>query len=240
MTLQSNEETGLAEESLKPVGMAAEAATPETQLVTNRRKALGAEVGRGGPLAPRPQGFDRIQLGGVRRQAMHRQPRGLGLEVATGLEAAVCVEPVPKQDHPSPEMTPQVSEEAHHLAGADRARMRHQEDAGVLRRSRAVGQSADHREVVPAAEAMGQDRRLATRRPGSTDRRALEEAALVDEDERRVATRGVFFWRRPRPSSPSAGSLAHRVPRRGSSASGATSPAGAAPATRGQGGNERR
>ncbi len=173
--------------------MADEAAATEAQLATNGRKAVGAEVGRGGPLAPRPQAFDRIQLWGISRQAMHRKPRALGLDVGAGLEAAVRVEPVPKQDHAPPDMTTQVPEEAHHLGRADRTRMGHQEDAGVLGRSRPVGQSPNHREVVPAAEPMGQDRRLAARRPGPTDRRALGEATLVDEDERRPPARGFFF-----------------------------------------------
>lgn len=124
---------------------------------------------------------------------MYGQPRGLGLDVSAGLEASVRVESVPEQEHGSPDMTPQVPEEAHHLGGANRARMRHQKDTSVVGRSRAVGQSANHREVVPAAVAMGQDRRLATRRPGSTDRRALGEAALVDEYDRRAVARGVFF-----------------------------------------------
>lgn len=80
--------------------MAAEAATTEVQLVANRREAIGAEVGRGGPLAPRPQAFDRIQLGGISRQAMHRKPRALGLDVGAGLEAAVRVEPENRTTRP--------------------------------------------------------------------------------------------------------------------------------------------
>lgn len=120
------------EESLKSVGMADEAATAEAQLVTDRCEALGTEVGRRGPLAPGPQAFHRIQLGGVGRQAMHRQPGALGFGVGAGLKASVRVEPVPKQDHASSDMTTQVPEESHHLGGANRARMGHQEDAGVL------------------------------------------------------------------------------------------------------------
>ena len=181
------------EESTKSVRMADEAAATEAQLATNGRQAVGAEVGRGGPLTPCPQAFNWIQLWGISRQAMHRKPRALGLDVGAGLEAAVRVEPVPEQDHASADMTTQVPEEAHHLGGADRTRMRHQEDAGRPGRSRAVGQGADYREVVPAAEPVGQDRRLPARRPGSADRRPLGEAALVDEDDRGRATRGVFF-----------------------------------------------
>ena len=40
---------------------------------------------------------------------------------------------------------------------------------------------------------MSQDRRLATRRPGTLDRRSFGEPALVEEDDVRAVARGVFF-----------------------------------------------
>jgi hypothetical protein len=173
--------------------MAAEAAATETQLVADRAEALGTQVRGGRPLAPGPQAFDRIQLRGIGREAMHCEPRALGLDVGAGLEAAVRVESVPEQDHAPSDVTPQVTEEAHHLGRPDGAWVGHQEDAAAARGANAVGQGPDHREGIPAAEPVGQDRCLPARRPGAADRWALGEAALVDEDDRRPVMRGVFF-----------------------------------------------
>ncbi len=88
--------------------MATEATTTEAQLTPDGREAVGAEVGHGGALAPRPQAFDRVELRGVSREAMHREPRVLGLDMRPGHEAAVRVQAVPEQDDGSPEVTTQV------------------------------------------------------------------------------------------------------------------------------------
>jgi len=124
---------------MKPVGLAAEAAATETQLTANGPETVGAEVGGRSALEPCPQAFDRVEFRGIRGQAMHGEPRGLGLDVRAGDEAAVRVQPVPEQENASPEMTTQVPEEAHDLGRADRPRIHHQEDAGVLGRARWVG-----------------------------------------------------------------------------------------------------
>jgi hypothetical protein len=133
------------EESTKEIGMAAEASTTEAQLVTDGSETVGAEVGSRGALEPRPQAFDWVQLGGIGWKAMHREPGALGLEVGTGLEAAVRVQAVPEQDDGSSDVTTQMPEEAHDLGGADRLRMGHQEDVGTMGRSRSVSEGTDHR-----------------------------------------------------------------------------------------------
>ncbi len=181
------------EESTKSVGMADETPTTEAHLTTNGREAVGAEVRCRGALEPCPQAFDQVELGGIGGKAMYAKPCVLGLDVGAGLEAAVCVQTVPEQDDRSADVTPQVPKEAHDLGRANRARMGHQEDAGAPGRSHAVGQGADDREVAPTAKPVGQDRRLPARRPGPADRRPLGEAALVDEDDRCSAARGVLF-----------------------------------------------
>ena len=173
--------------------MTNETPTAEAQLMANGRETVGAEIRRRGALEPRPQAFDRVELGGIGREAMYGKPCALGLDVGTGLEAAVRVQTVPEQDDRSANVTTQMPKEVHDLGRADCTRMGHQEDARAPRRSHAVGQGADDREVAPAAKPVGQDRRLPARRPGPADRRPLGEAALVDEDDRCPAARGVFF-----------------------------------------------
>jgi len=127
------------EESTKSIGMAAETTTTEAQLTSDGREAVGTEVGRRGALEPRPQAFDRVELRGIGREAMHCEPRALGLDVGPRYEAAVRVQTIPEKDDRPPDVTTQVPKEAHNLGRADCARMGHQEDAGVLGRSRPVG-----------------------------------------------------------------------------------------------------
>lgn len=181
------------EESTEAVGVAAETSPAASELASKRIEALGAQIGRHGAFAPSPHAFDRVQFRCVGGKTVHGEPRALGLEVGAGFEAAVRMEPVPEQDHGTWHVTTQMSEETHDLGGADGAGMRHPERASVSRRPRRIGQRADHGEVVPAPETVGQDRRVPARRPGAADRGAFGEAALVDEDDRRPAACGVFF-----------------------------------------------
>ena len=127
------------EEPPKPIGMAAEAAATPAQLTAYGGEALGAQVGHDGALAPGPHSFDRVEFRGVGRKAMDAEPGALGLDVGSRLEAAVRVQAIPEQDDRSPDVTTQVFQETNDLRGSDRTGMGHQEDTGVLRRSRSVG-----------------------------------------------------------------------------------------------------
>ncbi len=135
--------------------MAAEAAATPAQLTAYGGEALGAQVGRDGALTPGPHAFDWVEFRGVGRKAMDGEPGALGLDVGPRLEAAVGVQAVPEQNDTSPDVATQVLQETNDLGGSDRTGVGHEEDAGLLRRSRSIGESADHREVVPASESVG-------------------------------------------------------------------------------------
>jgi len=102
------------DEPPEPTGMAAEAAAAETQRTANGGKTVGTEVG-GYALEPRPEAFDRVEFGGVGREAMHREPRVLSLDMLPGHHAAVGVQAVPEQDDGSADVTSQVLQEVDDL-----------------------------------------------------------------------------------------------------------------------------
>jgi hypothetical protein len=122
--------------------MPAESAAPASQLLTDWREAVGAEVGVGGSLEPSPQALDRVEIGSVRRQAVDGEPGALGADVVQGFPAAMGEESVPDEKHRPSDVATQVLEEAHDLPRADSPRMSHQEHARALRcEASAIGQS---------------------------------------------------------------------------------------------------
>lgn len=57
------------------------------------------------------------------------------------------------------------------------------------------GQRADHRDLLPVASALSQDRRLAARGPSPAHERRQQNAALVEEDDVGVQALGFLLMR---------------------------------------------
>lgn len=157
-----------------------------------RAETFRAEVGRDRAFEPRPRAFDRIELGGIGGQAHQREPALLALGEGTRREAAVRIDAVPDHDQGTAVMAVELLEKADDVLGAHRSGHQAEKEPGPPSMRR-VGHGTDAREILPVAEAVGQDRRLAPRRPSPLDRRPLREAALVEEDDRGPLACGVFF-----------------------------------------------
>ena len=149
------------------------------------------EAAHHGALEPRPGSLHGVEVRRVGGEPHHGQPVVV-LGEAAGREAAMRVDAVPQHDDGTWQVPMKELQEADDVGGPHGTIHQHQEEAGAptLRR---VRDRADGRQVLPAPEAVRQDRRLAPRRPGALDRRPLGEAALVEEDDVRTLARGVFF-----------------------------------------------
>jgi len=102
---------------------------------------------------------------------------------------------IPNQDDGITDVAAQVAQEVDHHLAVDvlvRVQRKVKSYPSTLGRNR---QHGDDRDLVPMA-VLDQDRRTTSRCPGSTDKRRGQEAALVEEDQRCLQARGVFFTRR--------------------------------------------
>ena len=180
------------------VGVTGEAVAAAADPLAKSSECVRAEVCHRGPLQPRPQPLDGIELGGIGGKPMDREPGAVGFEVSPRLKTAVRVEAIPKEDHAASDVAAEMLEEADDLARADGAGVKLEVDASLdcpVSSGPAIRQRTDRGELFPAPPAMGQDRRLAPGRPRPTDGRALREPAFVEEDDRRALACGVFFIR---------------------------------------------
>ena len=184
------------EETHDPVRMPVEQALATAQLATDRAEAFGAEVREQVSRGPAPEALHGIELWGVGRKPLDREPMPRGGEEGTHLDAAVRVEVVPDQMHGSAELPAKMLEEADQVGCAHALALEGEEHARrTAQGAWGVAERPDRRQPCPATEAMLENRRLAPPRPGGAHGRNLGEAALVEEDDQSSAARGVFFTR---------------------------------------------
>ena len=132
---------------------AIEASAGETKGAVERSVAFGAEVADDGSLAPRPDPFDRVELGGVGRQPHDREPVRFSFDELAGRDASVRVDAIPDHDDRPGQVLMELLEELDHVLGANGSGNQAEEEAGAAT-VRGVGRSSDRREVLPVAEAM--------------------------------------------------------------------------------------
>lgn len=172
-------------------GGAAQASERGAEMSRQRGHVIRAPIGQRG-FRPVPHTLVGVQLGGVRREELHVQPRERATEVADHL-ATVNPAVVPQDDHRPPQMTEQVAEEGADLGVVDVGGVEPVVEAYMLapRTDRHAGDHGDLVVPLPAA----QTRRLPSRRPGFTDTGDQQEARFVEEDEVGTQPRSVFFTR---------------------------------------------
>lgn len=142
-----------------------------------------------------PDLLDRIQLRGVRRQALHGEPGALASQVRHHVSTLVTAQAVPDQDDAAtPEMPLEGAHERHQGVIGVRAGAGLEEEPAAPTIP-AKGQGACHRQAFPVPTRVHEDWGLAARRPRATHYRVLRDAAFVLEDEPGAVPLGVFFSR---------------------------------------------
>lgn len=150
-------------------------------------------VGEFARLHVAPDLLDRIQLRGVRRQALHGEPGALAPHVRRHIATLVTTQAVPDQHDAAPSKMPlERAHEGHERAIGVGARAGLEEEPAAPTIP-AVRQGARHRQAFPVPAGVKEDRRLAAGRPRATDYRVLRDAAFVLENEPGVPPLGVFF-----------------------------------------------
>lgn len=189
----SEAQSGMAKERQGEIRVATDAGQAVVQGATQRGEIGRAHVGQFAPLDVAPDLFNGIQVRGIARQAFDVQPAPLVRQVPPHLPAPMCAQAIPDQDHvTAPEVALQMAEKSDEQPRRVGTRARLEIEAGPAAIP-AEGQRPRHRESLPGAAGMGQDGRLATRRPRAPDDRQLGDAAFVLEDEPRSLAPGVFF-----------------------------------------------
>ena len=175
------------------VGLAAHAGEAVVQGPAQRGQLRRAHIGQFAHLDVAPHLFDRVQLRGVTRQAFDVQPAALASQICAHDAARVRAQAVPDQGHrPTAKVPLQVTQKSDEGPGRIGAGTRLEIEAGPPPIP-AEGQRPGHREPLPGAARVDQDRGLAARRPGATDDGLLRDPAFVLEDEPGPPAPGVFF-----------------------------------------------
>lgn len=132
-----------------------------------------------------PHILDRIEFGGVSRQAFdHDAPPG-GSNMILDQPAAVDGCAVPNNEHFSAKVALEVPKKFDHLRALDAAGMN-------LEIKSPEGQAPDDRKTFPV-EGFVQHRSLPARGPGAHPGRAGAQAAFVDKDDGAPFLPGLFF-----------------------------------------------
>ena len=191
----SDAETRVTQEGAGQRRLLADAGEPAAQRSAQAGEIGGAHVGQFPRLHVAPDLLQRIQLRGVRGQRLHGQPGALSAKIRGHVATLVAAQAIPDQHDPAAAKMP-----------LERAHEGHQGPVGVCAgggveeeaAAPAVPpkrQGARHRQTLPVAAGVPEDRRFAARSPGATDYRVLRDAAFVLEDEPGPLPRGVFFSR---------------------------------------------
>ena len=181
------------QEAVEEIGMSLELASARAELANDGLQAVGTEVGGNGALHPSPDPLDRIELRRVGGETLDREPAEVRLEKGVRLGAAMSFETVPEPQDRSAYVATKMPEEAHDFRRVDRTAVSPEKDPGALSPAGTIRNRSDHRELVPAALTMNQNRRLTARRPRAPDRGTLGETTFVEEDDGGASASGVFF-----------------------------------------------
>jgi hypothetical protein len=140
-----------------------------------------------------PQGLDRVQFGGIGRQALDREPGALAGDVGAHASTGMGAQPVPQQDDPlAAEVAPESMQKRQERSGRVRAGSGLEVQPGAATVP-AKGQRGRDGQPFPAIGDVRQDGGLAARRPGPPDDGLLGKPAFVLEDEPGPLAAGVFF-----------------------------------------------
>lgn len=161
-----------------------------------RRANLGylvnAKIGKLLALHISEEHFDRVEIGGIARQAFDTQPVALTPQEHLHLGALVGGKSVPYQRDPrSAKMFFQILDE---LYQAWRIKISWSK-AKIKTRAfsiPAISKSGAHRHLLPV-ERMVQDRRFSPGSPRFADRRFLRKAGFIEEQEPSTGSSAVFF-----------------------------------------------
>jgi hypothetical protein len=172
--------------TLHGVGRAARAMSQDVKIddgVVGER--IGLEIG--------PEVFDRVELWGVRREVF--QMCRAGQDALVEEFAFVGLEAIPDKHDRSSQLPLQMFEEIHGALGGD---------VGVWMQPKIQSdpvscwqdaQRGDGGHFLMAAAALPQYGSLATHAPGAPHHRRHEHPRFVEEDDRCLQARGVFFTR---------------------------------------------
>jgi len=130
-------------------------------------------------LGDRPEVLHRIEFGSIRRQPFHRQPGGIGFHILLDTVATVGRQTVPQKRHPTGYLLMQGFQIGDHGVFFDRLRLQMQQKIGRTP-IRLTDQRSQRIEAFPV-EAMFDEGRLPTRRPGSANTGFERESTLIVE-----------------------------------------------------------
>jgi hypothetical protein len=199
---------GMSKKAEGEVGMVANPREAAAQRPPQRQDLGWTQVGEIAPFDVAPELLDRVEVRGIGRQALDLEPRAFPGQVGPHPPALVGGQSIPEEDDGAPAEV-----------ALERAQERNQAAIGVGTRTGlkvdptapAIPAKGDHggdRQPFPVPAHMGQDRRVAPRRPRPADDGVVREAAFVLEDESGPPAAGVFF-----PTATACASTAQSPPR---------------------------
>lgn len=152
--------------------------------LTDFADGVEAQIGNLMLLEIRPDRFNRIEFGGVGRQACNRDMSVQLFEAGADLAAAMDRSAIPDDQQRSFDLTLERAEKFDDLLGANGAR---KEPKVELRE----GQAGNDRELLPGKTVL-KNRRLAAQAPGAGNAGAFAQSGFVDEDDGATFPLGFF------------------------------------------------
>lgn len=146
---------------------------------------VGAVIRKGMSLEPGPQGFDRIELGRIRRQEGPFDSPRQAVDGVPYQAGAMGLEAIPNDQQASSDLFDQRLEEGDDLRPFDRSLVQAEVDIGGA-------DSGDHRQLFPV-EVELDHRRLSPGRPGPHTGGPLRQPRFVDEDDYAAFPLGFFL-----------------------------------------------
>jgi len=166
-----SKKVGVFEKASPQVGVALDVGETGTHPTAQKAQVVMGRVGQHGVVQISPEGFDRIQFGGVRRQPLDPQPTTVLLQSVLREAAAVGRKAIPEEENSASPMTPESMQETHEMGAADASRVKGQEPPETP-----CGGSAEHesdaRQALPV-ERLAQAGRPTPGSPSGANRRPL-------------------------------------------------------------------
>ena len=146
---------------------------------------VGAVVGQRMPLEPRPQIFDGIQVGGIRRKKGDLDVPAQRVEVVAHPMAAMRLQAIPDYQQGLLEMRFQRFEKFDNIFFLDAALVQPEPTVGACN-------PCNNRDMIPV-EVKLNDRRLSLGRPGTYARGAFADSRLVYKNDQSAFALGFFL-----------------------------------------------
>lgn len=157
---------------------------PITGELTDLADCVEAQIGNLMLLEIGPDRFNRIEFGGVSRQACNRDMSVQFFQPGANLAAAMDRSAIPDDQQRPLDLTLERAEKFDDLLGANGAG---KEPKVKLRE----GQTGNGRELLPGKTVL-KNRRLAAQAPGAGDAGPFAQSGFVDEDDGAVFSLGFF------------------------------------------------